>query len=586
MINRTKIILIFLIFGINFSLLMVSIYYFNLSIINNNDNGNDGNDEDNPTILIDGDGVYNWAWAVSQPWCDGSGTLNDPYVIENLDINGTGYETCIQIRDSSVFFLIKGCNISNGDDEGIYLINVQNGLINNNLIANNRYGIRLENCNNNNISGNIINLNVWGIHLYNSNSNYLYGNLLKNNRWYGIMTYSSNQIRIYQNNITTSDSDLFHAYGIKISYCENNILIENKMSGCGIGIEGHLNDLISHDINITNKVNEKSVYYYKNQLGLDSDNFTNSGQIILVNCNNSILSQMNFVNSTEGISLFYCSNNLIIENNITYNTDFGIFLLSSNENNITKNNVNSNIDFGIRLEESNYNKISENSINNNGCGIELDNSTYNKILGNIANWNRLGIRIEYDSNYNKILTNKIKRSRDEGIDIVYSFGNNISGTEVNYNSREGISLSSSNNNIIFNNNAYYNDDGGIELWWCNDNIITGNTLTYNTLSGLRISGDRNIVRGNTLTNNNRYGIELQSSDWNIIFLNYLIDNLMINAFDNYGSNNQWDNGSIGNFWSDYSGFDANDNGIGDSPYIVNGDSGSQDNFPIWDDGPG
>lgn len=47
----------------------------------------------------------------------------------------------------------------------------------------------------------------------------------------------------------------------------------------------------------------------------------------------------------------------------------------------------------------------------------------------------------------------------------------------------------------------------------------------------------------------------------------------------------WDNGVIGNSWDDYDGFDTDDNGIGDTPYPINGTAGSVDNFPIYDDGP-
>ena len=67
-----------------------------------------------------------------------------------------------------------------------------------------------------------------------------------------------------------------------------------------------LKDLISHKINVSNKVNEKPIYYYCNQVNLNSNNFTNPGQVILVNCTNSVVSQLNIVNGSEGISLYYC----------------------------------------------------------------------------------------------------------------------------------------------------------------------------------------------------------------------------------------------------------------------------------------
>ena len=40
----------------------------------------------------------------------------------------------------------------------------------------------------------------------------------------------------------------------------------------------------------------------------------------------------------------------------------------------------------------------------------------------------------------------------------------------------------------------------------------------------------------------------------------------------------WDNGSVGNYWIDYNGTDANYNGIGDAPYVLN--DVNTDHFPL------
>jgi hypothetical protein len=42
--------------------------------------------------------------------------------------------------------------------------------------------------------------------------------------------------------------------------------------------------------------------------------------------------------------------------------------------------------------------------------------------------------------------------------------------------------------------------------------------------------------------------------------------------------NSWDNGGEGNYWSNYTGTDANGDGVGDTPYVI-GDS-NIDNSPL------
>ena len=108
--SKSKLIISLIFLGINFTLLMISIFYLNLSSIING-NGNNGDHVNTIPIFIDGNGAQNWGWAVSQPWCTGSGTYNDPFIIENLILDARGSESCIRIIDSNVRFLIRNCII-------------------------------------------------------------------------------------------------------------------------------------------------------------------------------------------------------------------------------------------------------------------------------------------------------------------------------------------------------------------------------------------------------------------------------------------------------------------------------------------
>lgn len=158
------------------------------------------------------------------------------------------------------------------------------------------------------------------------------------------------------------------------------------------------------------------------------------------------------------------------------------------------------------------------------------------------------------------------------------------------------------------NNLFYKSRYGLYTSSCSDINVTGNifywvsqyyTLMINSANRGRIynneitggsSGNAyfeycsylNITR-NFFNYSNNYGIYMYECDQCIIFLNGFILN-SDNAYDNRATSNKWDNGTMGNLWSDYTGIDADHNGIGDTPYDV--DSGDTfDNYPLMDPFP-
>jgi hypothetical protein len=62
-------------------------------------------DDTNPTM--------NWSVAKKDGICTGNGTYSDPYVIEDLIINGGGSGDCILIENSNVYFRIENCTVYN-----------------------------------------------------------------------------------------------------------------------------------------------------------------------------------------------------------------------------------------------------------------------------------------------------------------------------------------------------------------------------------------------------------------------------------------------------------------------------------------
>ncbi|MFX0102975.1 MAG: NosD domain-containing protein [Candidatus Hodarchaeota archaeon] len=440
------------------TLALIGLFFFQLNI-----EGNDKIETNNSFLRISNPhpviSITSEADLLAFPNKTGNGTISNPYIIENLEIDALGTGSPILISDTFSHLVIRNCTLNNSgtnmQDAGIRLYNCTNLNITNCTIYDNENGLYLRETINCNYSSNNIRNNFYGIQTLNTNNTLIFGNNITNNSGSGLYLDVSNSNNVSYNNISDNDD-----YGIYSSYSigniiEDNILVNhtepgiylfwsnsetiasnnitqynkqpgimvyatqgssftsNQLFGCGFIFDGMGGSTIaSHVIPLTNYVNGKLFYFYADQLNLDSSNFTDPGQIVLANCNNSLISGFNITNTTAGIILYNCEYNNITNNSVMYNQHGIILAYYSRYNNIDLNNVSFNEISGLNLFIANFNNLTRNNASDGGeIGARLMASNNNTIVENELTRNYLfGAYVDSGSVNNTIYFNRLENN--------------------------------------------------------------------------------------------------------------------------------------------------------------------------------
>lgn len=162
----------------------------------------------------------------------GTGEANDPFIIENWEINGRGYAYCIYIENTTAYFEIRHCYLHNSTINGLILFNVSNGNIIENYISDHREdGVVFTKSYKNSLYKNIITKNGFdGIYLLSSNYNCLKNNTFSKNVYDGICIKDSSYNKLINNTITENDVGIHMKNSYYNNISHNNISINRGIS--------------------------------------------------------------------------------------------------------------------------------------------------------------------------------------------------------------------------------------------------------------------------------------------------------------------------------------------------------------------
>lgn len=260
----------------------------------------------------------------------------------------------------------------------------------------------------------------------------------------------------------------------------------------------------------------------------------------------------------------------IINVGTSYTEDYAAIRVRKSKNFVIQNVVLEKLFFGIYLEKSRDGKVFHNKII--GDAVEEYNS------GN-------GIQLWYSHNI-QVEHNFVQRVRD-GIYLEFSddcvIKNNVSSDNIRY----GLHFMFSNDDIYQDNTFEKNGAGvavmfskkikmynnvfkenwgsasyGMLLKEINDSEIKGNTFEENTI-GINIEGSNRITYQNNDFINNGWAIKVRGACYTNSFIG---NNFLYNSFDLSYNSKINDNIFDKNYWSNYTGYDLDKDGIGDVPY--------------------
>lgn len=466
------------------------------------------------------------------------------------------------------------------DDDGVFLDNAQDVLVQRNVINNSGDdGIHARN----NVDGLVISQNEIGKAAGDSIDLHITSGAIRVDRndisggsAIGVHAKNTESVVVTRNTITGTRNE-----GIKVTDGSTSALVQNNtVTGGTNGVE--VNGGSAHTVSSNTIINSRS------------------DAIVVTNADYSTV-KSNTVNSAgdNGIAVSGSDYVGVSGNTITDAENNGIVVTNSGYIDITGGNTITGGKTGVRLADSDYADVIGNTISGQsgvgpggyGDGVNVVGSDFVRIMNNtISDTSHDGIELESTSHNADIKGNTLTDISGNGIVVRGNSDNaDVQNNSID-NAKNGVTVSGNSANIIVARNTIENTRQNGVVIGADAERVSQNTLTNINGDAIDVSNSADVkINNNTITGTAGEGIDLNSSNGANIYGNVITDattnGISVTDSDDVtvGSNNTVTGGQTGlrvensdrilitgNSFSNQTG--AGSNGIGDAINLDNSDA--------------